>query len=68
MRPTTRPPTAELTHLTTERARLAAELLAVARTIGSTFEDASVVCRQLTPIDDAIRAAVAQQARWDTGR
>jgi hypothetical protein len=65
MQPADRQPNAEVIRLCAEHARLAAALHAVARTYQSTYEDVMVVSRQISAIDDAIRLALAEQARWE---
>ena len=68
MEPARPSPNADLARLRAEHARLTTALQTIAGTYGSTWEDAMVVSRQCTPIEDAIRAAVVQQARWEDGR
>jgi hypothetical protein len=55
-------PSAEVARLQAERVRLDVALKTVARTPRSTFEDTLRVSRQMTVIDAAIDAAMAQQA------
>ena len=65
MQPADRQPNAEVIRLCAEHARLAAALQAVARTYRSSYEDVMVVSRQISVIDDAIRLALVEQARWE---
>jgi hypothetical protein len=68
MEPARRSSNAELTRLRAEHARLTTALQTVAGTYGSTWEDAMVVSRQFSSLEDAIRAVVVRQARWEAGR